>query len=115
MSPNPVAYAHRQGSVALRAKTKQPDLYGRSTTKQPDLYGRSTTKQPDLYGRSTTKQPYARSSPSPPPPRSPPAKALGERGCQAVFIKRRDFGEINDTVRQGAKFAEGSETEPIEH
>jgi hypothetical protein len=43
------------------------------------------------------------------------AKALGERGCQAVFIKRRDFGEINDTVRQGAKFAEGSETEPIEH
>ena len=22
--PNPVAYAHRQGSVALRAKTKQP-------------------------------------------------------------------------------------------
>ena len=28
----PVAYAHRQRSVALRAKTKQPDLYGRSTT-----------------------------------------------------------------------------------
>ena len=30
--PGPVAYAHRQRSVALRAKTKQPDLYGRSTT-----------------------------------------------------------------------------------
>jgi hypothetical protein len=60
----PVAYAHRQRSAALRAKTKQPDLYGRSTTKQPDLYGRSTTKQPDLYGRSTTKQPdlYGRST-----------------------------------------------------
>jgi hypothetical protein len=75
--PNPVAYAHRQTSVALRAKTKQPDL----------------------YGRSTTKDPYARSSPSP-PPRSPPAKVLGARGGQAVFIKRRDFGEINGTLRQ---------------
>ena len=30
-SPGPVAYAHRQRSSALRAKTKQPDLYGRST------------------------------------------------------------------------------------
>ena len=77
--PNPVAYAHRQTSVALRTKTKQPDL----------------------YGRSTTKDPYARSSPlTPHPPRSPPAKALGARGGQAVFIKRRDFGEFNDTVRQ---------------
>jgi hypothetical protein len=73
-----VAYAHRQRSVALRAKTKEPDL----------------------YGRSTTKDPYARSCPSPPPPRFPPAKALGARGGQAVFIKRRDFGGINDTVRQ---------------
>ena len=45
-SPGPVAYAHRQRSAALRAKTKQPDLYGRSTTKQPDLYGRSTTFAP---------------------------------------------------------------------
>ena len=40
----PVAYAHRQRSVALRAKTKQPDLYGRSTTKQPVLCARSTTQ-----------------------------------------------------------------------
>ena len=38
--------------------------------------------------------------PSPPPPLSPPAKALGARGGQAVFIKRRDFGEINGTLRQ---------------
>jgi hypothetical protein len=76
--PNPVAYAHRQTRVAFRAKTKQPDL----------------------YGRSTTKDPYARSAPSPPPPRSPPAKALGARGGQAVFIKRRDFREINGTLRQ---------------
>ena len=38
----PVAYAHRQRCVALRAKSKQPDLYGRSTT-GPDLCGRSTT------------------------------------------------------------------------
>ena len=67
--PNPVADAHRQRSVALWAKTKPPDL----------------------YGRSTTKEPYARTAPSPPPPLSPPAKALGERGCQAVFMKRRDF------------------------
>ena len=91
----PVAYAHRQRSVALRAKTKQPDLYGRSTTKQTDLYGRSTTKQTDLYGRSTTKQPdlCARSTtqtalraviPLAPPAPSPPAKALGARGGQAV-------------------------------
>ena len=77
--PNPVADAHRQTSAALRAKTKQPDL----------------------YGRSTTKDPYARSSPlTPHPPRSPPAKALGARGGQAVFIKRRDFREINGTLRQ---------------
>ena len=54
--PVPVAYAHRQRSTALRAKTKQPDLYGRSTTKQPDLYGRSSTKQPDLCARSTTQR-----------------------------------------------------------
>jgi hypothetical protein len=76
----PVAYAHRQRSVALRAKTKQTDLYGRSTTKQTDLYGRSTTKQTDLYGRSTTKQPYARSSPSPPRPLFPSQSPGGEGG-----------------------------------
>jgi hypothetical protein len=39
-------------------------------------------------------------APHPPPPRFPPAKALGARGCQAIFVKLRDFGEINDTVRQ---------------
>ena len=65
----PVAYAHRQRSVALRAKTKQTDLYGRSTTKQTDL-----------YGRSTTKQPYARSSPSPPRPLFPSQSPGGEGG-----------------------------------
>jgi hypothetical protein len=54
----PVAYAHRQRSVALRAKTKQTDL----------------------YGRSTTKQPYARSSPSPPRPLSPSQSPGGEGG-----------------------------------
>ena len=81
---DPVAYAHRQRSVALRAKTKQPDLYGRSTTKQPDLYGRSTTKQPDLYGRSTTQRALRAVIPLAPPAPSPPAQARGARGGQAV-------------------------------
>jgi hypothetical protein len=76
--PNPVADAHRQTSAALRAKTKQPDL----------------------YGRSTTKDPYARSCPSPPRPALPQPKSWGPGGGQAVFIKRRDFGEINGTLRQ---------------
>ena len=55
--PGPVAYAHRQRSVALRAKTKQPDLYGRSTTKQPDLYGRSTTNRSRPLGSYPAEQP----------------------------------------------------------
>ena len=38
-----------------------------------------------------------------PPAPSPPAKALGARGGQAVFIKRRDIGEIDDTIRQGRR------------
>jgi hypothetical protein len=52
--PSPVAYAHRQRSAALRAKTKQ------------------------------SEQPYARSAPSAPPPLTPPAKAPGAKGGQAV-------------------------------
>jgi hypothetical protein len=76
--PNPVAYAHRQTSAALRAKTKQPDL----------------------YGRSTTKDPYARSSPLTPPAPLSPSQSPGGQGGQAVFIKLRDFGEINGTLRQ---------------
>jgi len=55
---SPVAYAHRQRSAALRAKTKQP---------------------------GAAKQPYARSAPSAPPPLAPPAKAPVEKGGQAVL------------------------------
>jgi len=76
--PNPVADAHRQTSAALRAKTKQPDL----------------------YGRSTTKEPYARSAPSPPPASLSPSQSPGGEGGPSGFIKHRDFGGINDTVRQ---------------
>ena len=58
--PNPVADAHRHRSAALRAKTKQPDL----------------------YGRSTTKEPYARSAPSPPRPSLPQPKPWGPGGAK---------------------------------
>ena len=47
-----MAYAHRQGSAALRAKTKQPDFCGKSTTEQvlsPE--GWNTLCRPGLIGR----------------------------------------------------------------
>ena len=34
---------------------------------------------------------------------SPPANGPGGEGGQAVFIKRRDFGKIDDTIRHGRR------------
>jgi hypothetical protein len=59
-SQYPVAYAHRQRSAALRAKNH-------------------------AAGSLQPKVPCARSSPSPPPAPSPPAKALVGRGGQAAW------------------------------
>jgi hypothetical protein len=71
---NPVAYAHRQRSAALRAKAKQPNS---QTAKQPNS---QTAKQPNSQ---TAKQPYARAAPSA-PPLAPPAKAPVEKGAKRL-------------------------------
>ena len=91
--PNPVADAHRQTSAALRAKTKQPDL----------------------YGRSTTKDPYARSSPSPPRPALPQPKSWGPGGAKR-FLSSVVISEKSTILfAKGSMLAEGSEPEPIDH
>ena len=61
---NPVAYAHRQRSAALRAKAKQPNS--------------QTAKQPNSQTALRAGGPLS------PPPLAPPAKASVEKGAKRL-------------------------------